>query len=165
MNRISRIAIPLATLAAAGIAASVVVAGNARKSDPQGVHITPLSHATIPSRVNVATAGIAFSTRGPRDMLVTKIVVDPGGTFGWHMHPGPVLVAVSKGTLTLYHPHGSMCMRSTVGAGSGFVEPGGDVHLGRNEGSTPVELNAIFLAPTGTTNFLTPEPAPASCHI
>jgi quercetin dioxygenase-like cupin family protein len=98
-------------------------------------------------------------------MLVTAITVDPHGSFGWHTHPGPVLVAVGKGTLTVYEPHGRHCSRSTVTAGQAFIEGGGDVHLARNEGSTPVELNATFLAPLGTTEFLTAVPRPKVCHV
>ena len=130
-----------------------------------GVHITPLSASTIGSKVHAHSAGIEIETRGARDMLVTSIVVDPGGSFGWHTHPGPVLVSVSKGTLTFFAPNGSRCERSTVAAGHGFIEDGGDVHLARNDGSQPVELNAIFLARTGTTEFLTAVPEPRHCHV
>ena len=45
-----------------------------------------------------------------------------------------------------------------------FVEDGGDVHLARNEGSDPVELDAIFLARTGTKEFLIPVTQPKGCH-
>lgn len=130
-----------------------------------GVHITPLSAGTIGSKVHAHSAGIEIETHGPRDMLVTSILVDPGGSFGWHTHPGPVLVAVSKGTLTFYEPERARCSRSTVTAGQAFIEDGADVHLARNEGSEPVELNAIFLARTGTTEFLTPVPEPRGCHV
>ena len=41
----------------------------------------------------------------------------------------------------------------------------GDVHLARNEGSSPVELNAIFLACTGTKEFLTPVTQPKGCQV
>ena len=37
--------------------------------------------------------------------------------------------------------------------------------LARNEGSDSVELNAIFLARTGTTDFLTPVTQPTGCHV
>ena len=96
-------------------------------------------------------------------MLVTSIVVDPGGSFGWHTHPGPVLVSVASGTLSLYHAEHRRCHRDTVTAGQGFIEDGGDVHLARNEGTTPVQLYVTFLAPTGTTEFLTEVAAPAAC--
>jgi quercetin dioxygenase-like cupin family protein len=154
----------LCVAAALAPAASTRPGGN-RQVDPTGVHITPLAHGTIGGKVNANRAGIQIKTKGPRDMLVTSISVDPGGSFGWHTHPGPVLVAVSAGTLTVYEPRDGVCERSTVGAGDAFVEDGADVHLARNEGSTPVQLNAIFLAPTGTTQFLTPVAEPKSCNV
>lgn len=98
-------------------------------------------------------------------MLATSITVAPGGTFGWHTHPGPVLVAVASGTLSLYEPHHGGCPKHTVGAGHGFIEGGGDVHLARNEGSKPVQIYATFLARAGTTEFLTTVPEPAACSI
>lgn len=154
-----------AAVAAFATAATATPSGAAQTDGPHGVHITPLSAGTIGSKVDAHSAGIEIETHGPRDMLVTSIVVDPGGSFGWHTHPGPVLVAVSHGTLAFYQPHGSHCPRSTVTAGQAFIEDGGDVHLARNEGSTPVELNAIFLARTGTTEFLTTVPQPKACHV
>jgi len=155
----------VAAFATAATLPSGAAAPTNQADQAQGVHITPLSAGTIGSRVHAHSAGIEIETRGPRDMLVTSIVVDPGGSFGWHTHPGPVLVAVSKGTLAFYAPNGKRCPRSTVAAGQAFVEDGGDVHLARNEGSQPVELNAIFLAHTGTTEFLTAVPAPKHCHV
>jgi hypothetical protein len=65
----------------------------------------------------------------------------------------------------VYQADGSGCPRSTVTAGRAFVEDGGDVHLARNEGSSPVELNAIFLACTGTKEFLTPVTQPKGCQV
>jgi quercetin dioxygenase-like cupin family protein len=159
------ITVGAAAVAAFATAATATPSGAAQTDEAHGVHITPLSAGTIASKVHTHSAGIEIETHGPRDMLVTSIVVDPGGSFGWHTHPGPVLVAVSQGTLALYQPHGSRCPRSTVPAGQAFIEDGGDVHLARNEGSTPVELNAIFLARTGTTEFLTAVPEPSACHI
>jgi quercetin dioxygenase-like cupin family protein len=154
-----------ATIAVCGVAATAVLAGARGPAGPSGVHITPLAHGTIGSKVRADRGGIEIRTKGPRDMLVTSITVDPGGSFGWHTHPGPVLVAVSKGTLAVYQEQGSHCPRSTVTAGQAFVEDGGDIHLTRNEGSDPVELNAIFLARTGTKEFLAPMAQPKGCHV
>ena len=162
MKRLSTLVAAIAAIVVSAVAATVVLAAD---GGPSGVRITPLSQGTIASKVRVNTAGIKIKTQGPRAMLVTSITVDPGGTFGWHTHPGPVLVAVSRGTLTLYRAHGSDCVKSAASAGQAFVEPGGDVHLGRNEGSEPVELNAIFLAPVGTTEFLTPATQPKGCNV
>jgi quercetin dioxygenase-like cupin family protein len=130
---------------------------------PTGVHLTPLSDATITGRVHATGAGARLDTKGSEQVLVTAITVDPGGSFGWHSHPGPVLVTVSKGTLALYHAEHRHCMRMPFSAGQGFVETGGMVHVARNETDSPVELNATFLARPGTKDFLIPEAQPAAC--
>jgi len=165
VNRIRTAGAAVATLAVCGVVASSAPAGHARPADPSGVEITPLAHGTIAGRVDADRAGIEIRTKGRRDMLVTAMTVDPGGSFGWHTHPGPVLVAVSKGTLTVYEPHGGRCEQSAVTAGQAFVEDGGQIHLARNEGSDPVELNAIFLARVGTKTFLTPVAQPKGCNV
>jgi quercetin dioxygenase-like cupin family protein len=162
MKRFRMLVVALAGLAACAVAATVVLAAD---GGPSGVQVTPISQGTIGSKVKANSGGIKIRTLGPRLMLVTAITVDPGGTFGWHSHPGPVLVTVNKGTFTLYRAHGSSCEKNTFGPGDAFVEPGGDVHLGRNEGSEPVALNAIFLAPTGTNTFLLPQQEPKACNV
>ena len=71
----------------------------------------------------------------------------------------------ASGDDAVYQADGSGCLRSTVTAGRASVEDGGDVHLARNEGCDPVELNAIFLARTGTKEFLAPVAQPKGCHV
>ena len=72
-------------------------------------------------------------------------------------------MSVASGTLSLYHAERRHCHRETVTAGEGFIEDGGDVHLARNEGTTPVQLYVTFLARPGTTEFLTEVAAPKAC--
>ena len=145
------------------VLAVTAVGGTAHRAQPTGVTITTLAHATIAARVHASSSGIQIKTHGPKDMLVTSITVDPSGSFGWHTHPGPVLVSVASGTLSLYHAEHHQCHRETITAGQGFIEAGGDVHLARNEGTSTVQLYVTFLAPTGTTEFLTEVAAPAAC--
>ena len=97
-------------------------------------------------------------------MLTASITVEPGGSFGWHSHPGPVQVAVTSGTFSLLQVESRRCRKHTFGPGDGFVEDGGRVHDGRNEGSEPVRLYATFLARAGTTEFSQPEPTPKPCR-
>jgi quercetin dioxygenase-like cupin family protein len=155
--------VALIALGVAAAAAGAMLARDPQPSGPQGVHITPLSKGTTGASVNAKAAGIEITTHGRKDILITAITVDPGGTFGWHSHPGPVLVAVSKGTLTVFDSTGHGCRRSTVSAGDAFVEDGHHVHLARNEGAAPVELNATFLARPGTTEYLKTEPRQPGC--
>ena len=162
MKRMLGLAV-LAGAAALTVLAVTAFGGTTHRAQPTGVTITPLAQATIPA-VHASSGGIQIKTHRPKDMLVTSIVVDPAGSFGWHTHPGPVLVSIASGTLSLYHAERRHCHRDTVTAGQGFIEDGGDVHLARNEGATPVQLYVTFLAPTGTTEFLTEVAPPAACR-
>lgn len=165
-----RLTVPLALAAVPALAATALAAGQhgaagavPADAGPAGVVITPLVKATIPGRVKARSGGISITTKGARALLATSITVAPDGTFGWHTHPGPVLVAVASGALTVYAPHGGGCSKRVVKAGEAFVDTGGDVHLARNEGTKQVQLYATFLAPKATKSFLTPaaDPCPA----
>jgi quercetin dioxygenase-like cupin family protein len=88
--------------------------------------------------------------------------IAPGGSFGWHSHPGPSLVIVKTGALTLYHADDSSCTREVVEAGSGFVDDGGDTHLVRNEGSIETVVYVMSLVPRGAARRID-EPQPSAC--
>jgi quercetin dioxygenase-like cupin family protein len=38
--------------------------------------------------------GLDVRTEGPTDVTFRKITIDPGGSTGWHYHPGKVLAVV-----------------------------------------------------------------------
>ncbi len=76
-----------------------------------------------------------INTKGESDVWMLENRIVPGGSFGWHSHPGPSIVVVKSGALTLYRGDDPSCTPETVAAGSGFVDDGGDVHLVRNEGT------------------------------
>lgn len=75
--------------------------------------------------------------------------VAPGGSFGWHFHRRPVVVAVTAGTLTLYDSTDPACKPTRYGAGQGFIEPANHVHIARNEGPKPVALDVVYLGVPG----------------
>ena len=70
------------------------------------------------------------------DVVVTHITFAPGGTTGWHSHPGATVVLVKSGIFNLYRDVNGRCRHSVFVAGSGFVEGPGEVHIGRNESAT-----------------------------
>ena len=76
MKRMLGLAV-LAGAAALTVLAVTAFGGTAHRAQPTGVTITPLAHATIAARVNTSSSGIKIKTHGPKDMLVTSIVVDP----------------------------------------------------------------------------------------
>jgi len=103
-----------------------------------------------------------ISTKGASDLYVLENRIAVGGSFGWHSHPGPSLVIVKSGALTLYRGDDPTCTPEVVPAGSGFVDDGGDVHLVRNEGSVETVVYVTSLVPEGATRRID-VPAPGNC--
>lgn len=62
-------------------------------------------------------------------LVVAEVTWTPGGTSGWHRHPGPVLVNVVEGELELVWERD--CVPRTYAAGESFLDPG-EVHTARN---------------------------------
>ena len=90
-----------------------------------------------------------IKTKGSTDVHILENRIQPGGTFGWHSHPGPSLVVVKTGALTLYLASDPACTGHVVAAGSGFVDNGGDIHVVRNEGSVETIVYVAFARPRG----------------
>lgn len=82
-------------------------------------------------------------------IAVVKFTIAPNGYFGWHRHGGPVWVAVTQGTLTLYDPDEAGCPGTYYQAGSAFLDAGTHVHNARNEGAEPVVVYGTFMLPAG----------------
>lgn len=125
--------------------------------------------ATFPEGLEVkfktpATRGMHVSAvKGSGEVRVQRVTVEPGGHTGWHSHEGPVVVAVSAGTVTLYDGDDPACEPRTFPTGTAFVDPGhGHVHIARNEGTTEVELWATYFMPAGG-NPRVDAPAPGNC--
>jgi len=91
-------------------------------------------------------------TKGASDVYVQSNTWVPGGTTGWHTHPGHSLIIVTAGTVTLYEGDDRRCRPRVYTAGMGFVDEGGDhVHLIRNEDSVEARTIAVQLIPAGAT--------------
>ena len=91
-----------------------------------------------------------LKTKGRSDLYVQSNVWTPGGTTGWHTHPGPSLIIVTAGTITAYDGDDPSCTPHVYPQGSGFVdEGGGHVHVLRNEGTVDARTIAVQLVPAG----------------
>jgi quercetin dioxygenase-like cupin family protein len=86
---------------------------------------------------------------GPTEVYMLENRIAPGGTYGWHSHPGPSIVVVQSGTLTLYRANDPACTPQVYTAGSGFVDQGGDVHVVRNEGGVDAVVYVTSIIPKG----------------
>jgi cupin domain len=91
-------------------------------------------------------------TKGPSDVYVQNNTWAPGGTTGWHTHPGHSLIIVTAGTVTTYEGDDRSCKPHVYTTGMGFVDEGGDhVHVIRNEDSVEARTIAVQLIPAGAT--------------
>ncbi len=89
-----------------------------------------------------------LKTQGQFDLYVQSNVWAPGGTTGWHTHPGFSLITVTAGTITAYEGDDPSCTPTVYTAGMGFVDPGGQhVHVLRNEGTVEARTTAVQLVP------------------
>jgi quercetin dioxygenase-like cupin family protein len=98
---------------------------------------------------NGTKSEVELKTKGPIEVLVQRIVADPGETFGWHSHPGPTIVTVSSGTLTLYHAED--CTKGIAyTAGQSFSNLPHEIHLAKNEGEGDLVIFASYFVPLKT---------------
>lgn len=129
-------------------ALALLLAGPASATPGTGVQVETLSKNTV--------NGV--------DYIVTQITVAPGGGTGWHYHPGEVFGFIKEGTMTHYGPN---CLVDDVFATGVPVKEGvgpGFVHNGRNEGSTPLVMEVVYINPVGTP-LSVEVPEPENCTI
>jgi len=97
----------------------------------------------------VSDGTLKLKAKGRTDVVVRTVTIQPGGTTGWHHHPGQVLAVVKSGTLSRTLDD---CSVEVNAAGTSFVEPAGPRHrhTGRSVGSEPVVLYVTYLLPAGS---------------
>jgi hypothetical protein len=94
---------------------------------------------------------VNISAKGATDVHIIENIIAPGGTFGWHSHPGPSLVIVKSGTLSVYHAPD--CTQEQFGPGSPlgstFVDQGHDLHVVRNNTTVVDDVYVVSFVPAG----------------
>jgi hypothetical protein len=104
-------------------------------------------------------------TKGDSDLYIQSNTWQPGGTTGWHSHPGHSLIIVTSGTVTDYESGDRHCRPHVYQAPATFVDSGGDhVHMIRNETSDIATGYAVQLIPAGATRRIDADP-PANCQF
>lgn len=145
MIRRSRLLTPVA-IAALAIAVSV---GTVLATAGSGAVGTIVGRGTLDARVHGEFPGLDLIVRRDIDVVTQSITIAPGGHTGWHRHPGPAIVTITAGTLTLYRANDRHCMGHAFTVGDTFVDEGRMTHIGRNEGSVPMTLTVTYLIPVG----------------
>ncbi|WP_236794618.1 cupin [Amycolatopsis sp. GM8] len=131
MHKTVRIA--LSAVAVAGVTV-VAVPGTASATPGRGVTAVTIFDKTI----------------GDTEYVLKEITLAPGGSTGWHYHPGPVHGLVKQGVLT--HNESDCGVDGLYHRGQPISEESGPgyVHIGRNLGSTPVVLEVFYQDPVGS---------------
>jgi quercetin dioxygenase-like cupin family protein len=143
---------PLLALALIVALAGTVLATPANS----GFHPAPLARGTVRESVHFNTGEVKFQTKGAVDFATNMVTLDPGGSSGWHFHPGVTLVSVASGSVVRYDAH---CMATVFAAGSAFVESGNHPLLVRNESATPAVNIVTFIVRAGVpTRIDSPNP-------
>ena len=78
------------------------------------------------------------------DVVVSKIVVEIGGSSGWHSHPGGAIAVVQQGQITTYRSVGGHCDVTTYTAGQSFLERPSDTLNAVNTGQIQTIIYATF---------------------
>jgi len=142
-----------------------VYASTVLATPPTAVTPTIFGVGTIPP---VATSGrigawsAKMNIRGASDLHVLSNRIAPGGTFGWHSHPGPSFVIIKSGTATVRLGADPKCRPHRFRAGSGFVDKGRAVHIVRNEGNVDLVTVVVSFTPRGATRRID-EADPGTC--
>jgi len=138
------------------VGAAAAYSSTVLATPPSGLTNTPLARGTNTSH---GTIPLQFGT----DVAMAQITVDPGGSSGWHSHPGGAIVVVKSGSLTVYQSLGSQCTSVTYGAGQAFIGRPGEVDDIFNTGTVPFVLYVTFpRVPQGDSARID-EPNPGTC--
>ena len=140
--------------------ASVITAAtvaSAAATPPSGLTNIPLARGTDTSH---GTIPLQFGT----DVAMAQITVDPGGSSGWHSHPGGAIIIVKEGALTVYHSVGHQCRTTTYSAGQAFIERPGEMDQVVNTGAGDHILYVTFpRVPQGESPRTDVSPDPGTC--
>jgi quercetin dioxygenase-like cupin family protein len=144
---------------------AVLVAATAFATPGSGLTSTPIAQGTLDEIDIKGKTGpwkVDIGTKGQSQLSVTENTVGPGGHFGWHSHPGPSLVIVKSGTSTFYSGDDPDCTPHVHPAGTAYIDPGGSVHIARNEGTVDLVVIVTRLVPAGAQPRID-EPDPGNC--
>ncbi len=144
---------------------TLAAVGTAMATLPAGIAVTTFVRATLGSNkphggVNVHADHVRLHSKGATDVAMQTITSPPGGSSGWHSHPGLAVVAVQSGTVTFYDKH---CKTTQYGPGQAFVEAGDAPQLVRNNTTSNAVLYVTLIVPTSATSLRIDKPQPADC--
>ena len=170
-KRLTAVALAV-TVGGVGVGTAIATPGTGILGSPilaRGTLEADLSHH---GHIHKRHKPVKITLQKPSDVAVQQVTIAPGGSTGWHSHPGPAVVIVKSGSFTLYDGDDRKCRGTTYSVdpaspvGRVFIDEGrGHVHIGRNEGSTNTELYVTYLdVPAGAAPRID-VPDPGNCRF
>jgi len=148
---------PMSTSSAAALFALVLAFAPARAEGPAGVHEGGGTRMVLSTGKTVTDEPIRYPTGAPAKITAVEITLAPGQQTGWHIHPVPLFGYILEGELTVdYGPHGKRIYRQ----GEGLAEAMNEAHNGRNTGTRPLKILAVFIGADGVPNSERASPPP-----
>jgi quercetin dioxygenase-like cupin family protein len=166
MNNQQRGPLYIALTAATTVAMIAALTTVTQAEPPSGVTATVLSRGTLPS-FNVRSDphgpidNFRAHSTSPVDLIVRQHDYAVGSNTGWHTHPGPIFITVTRGTLT-YYEIADPCTPHTATAGQSFVDSG-DGHTVRNLSGAPAQDISVITAPVGGVFRTNIDPPNVTC--
>lgn len=154
------------SVAVAGVLALMLTGGAQAEDPPPPIGVEPLtteghSEFTDDVALQVRDQPEGRSTevvnlRDASNMAVFEFTIQPGATFPWHTHPGPVFAAVAQGDLVFIY--GDDCEERPYNQGDSFVDPG-LTHTAYNPSDTEtVVVAAVFGVDAGAPPSINADP-------
>ena len=114
------------------------------------------AHVALPGTEDGFSAEL--ETEGAANFIVQEVKFSPGGTTGWHTHPGILLLslAADSGPIDWYDAN---CVKHVYNAGNSWTE-GTKLHDVVNSSSVDAHFLVTYVVPKGV-NKRTDQPAPA----
>ncbi len=158
-SRVRKAVAVLTVTALGGLAGWTGLAG--AHPDPDPYKITTVFR----SKPVIVEDSIHVNMRRGTEVTTTHLSVAPGGHTPWHYHPGPHVVAVTAGTVTVYET--DCTKRGTFAAGGGFFDPGSakprHIHTLYNPGLEPAEVVITDFREQGRALTVPADPKPTNC--
>src|SRR5258706_8693080 len=144
----------LVTLVVAGVTAIAAYAAlPSRTVPPAGVPVGTLAGATPVNVFSVDAFTRAINQAHGTTAVLQHLVFTPGQSTLWHTHPGPNIVLMVGGSLTITDEH---CNSTTYVDGQGFAT-GLNVHEGV-AGPAGADTYSLFFLPADANAIRTPAP-------
>ena len=167
MKRLGRWSLVGVALVGVVLAFSVAPGG---ATPPSGLTQVPLARG---NDVSHGSLPLQFGT----DIVMVQLTVQPGGSSGWHSHPGGAIIVVTQGSITVHkavgrrgceserdgdwcHGGAAGCQIEKYSAGQAFIERPGEVDQVTNDGTIPYVLLVTFprVPPGGSPRIDQPDP-------